>query len=359
MVLTNSALAPQGEIKNFGSFQFSRALSKLATCGFQVRLDNPLAQALTQAERYIKVYRSGVLVFCGPIISAEEVVERNTQTIALTCADAGWFLNKRLAGKTGVGVAFTSMTDRAQIAKLLIDGANAEVTTGVSTGTFSPHTSGSAITYKAGPFRPLLEIVQELSQALDGFDWRIHPTETWTNGGLIIGSQPGAIEMKTIIGTEKNNAVFEYGIGTRANVLSYTKTRTRDAQATRVFHAPSTDNVIMAEDQTASAQWGLLEDVVAADLNDTTMRNKLVQEHVKVRKQPRDLVKMTPHIDPGVTGRLPRPFADYDIGDIVTFRAVHNKTVRFAGKLRVYGITINVEQETGFERVTLTLEDES
>jgi hypothetical protein len=357
LVLANSTLVPQGEVRNFGGFQFTRAISKLAIAKFRVRLDNDLANSLASAERYIKVYRSGALVLFGPIISAEEVADRSEQTIEVTCADMGWFLTRRLAGKSASGHLFTVATGRAAIAKTLIDTANSESDTRLSTASYA-HTAGSSITYKAGPYRPVLECVQELAGALDGFDWRVHPIENWVNGASIT-TNAGAIEMKTVIGAAKPNAVFEYGPATRANVLSYGKTRTRDQQANRVFHLRDGSNVVTGNNAAAQAAWDLMEDVAAGDITDGTFRQKLVDEHVAVRGYPRDLVRMTPHIDPGTAGHVPQPFVDYDIGDTITFRSVVNGQVRFAGSLRVYGITINVDQETGFERVTLLLEDEA
>lgn len=358
LVLTNSALTPVGEIKNFGNFTFTRPLNKLATCSFSVRPDNARAQELSEAQRYVKVYRKGTLVFVGPIVTAEEVVERATQTITVNCADAGWFLTKRLAGKSATGTLYNTATARHTIAQAIIDAENSASSTRVDTEAYAPHTSGSAITYKVGPYRPILEVVQELANSLNGFDWRIHPFESWSGGALVAG-YAGAIQMDTLIGTSRPNAIFEYGISTRSNVLGYTKTRTRDTQATRVYHPHGTEAARMKEDGTATDAWDLMEDTISADLTDTAMRDSLLDEHISVRKYPRDLIKMTPHIDPGVTGRLPQPFVDYDIGDTVTFRAVVNKTVRFAGNVRVYSINISVDQETGFERVTLILEDDS
>lgn len=358
LVLTDRSFVPQGEIRNFGRFTFNRALSKLATCSFAVRLDNMHADRLAAADGLVKVYRAGVLLFVGPIITAEETADRNTQTIAVTCADIGWILGKRVTKDIGgSGVSYTSLADRAQIAKSLIDAANNEATTGITTATYTL-SAGSSITYKAGPYAPVLNCVQELGGALDGFDWLIRPVENWANGALA-SSNVGAFQAQPVIGTTQSNAVFEYGVSTRSNVLSYTRVRTRDTQANRVHHVAANGSVVTHSNTTAITVWGLLEDALSVDLTSEDLRAKLVQEHGNVRGYPRDLIRMTPHIDPGVTGRLPKPFVDYDVGDTISFNAVANKSVRFSGQVRVYGITINVEQETGFERVTLALEDEN
>jgi hypothetical protein len=355
IVLTDLSYTPVAELRNVGGVTFTRALSKLAPFKFRVRLDHYEADRLAACEGYIKVYRNGVLLFFGPIITAEEVAEREVQTIALTCADIGWMLIHRLGGKSMTGTQWTSVTDRAVIAKSLIDTTNTENETGIQT--LTTPTSGEAITYKAGPYRHIMPMIQELGNALDGFDWRIVPLENWANGA-VTSQKIGRFDSYEIIGTAQTNAVFEYGTGTRSNVLSYSKTRTRDTQATRVYHV-SDYNALTAQNTTATTQWKLMEDAIAVDITDTAMRNGLLSEHVRVRANPRDLIRLTPHIDPGVTGRLPVPFTDYDIGDTIEARLSHNNVIRFAGALRVYGITATIEENSQFERIDLILEEES
>lgn len=358
IVLTDRSFVPQGELRNVGGISFLSSLSKLATGSFTVRLDNRHIDRLAACDGYIKLYRDTTLRCVGPIITAEETAQRNEQSLAVTFADQGWILGKRLAGKAATGGQWTTVTDRALIFKAILDALNAESDTGISTATYTL-SAGSSITYKAGPYRSSLEVLQELGGALDGFDWRIVPLENWSSGSLS-GSKVGSIQAQPLIGTTKNNAVFEYGVGTRSNVLSYSKIRSRDGQANRVFHLgndPATP--VSSDNAAAQTAWGLLEDVVSLDMSDQTLRTKLVQEHTQVRGYPRDLIRMTPHIDPGVTGRLPLPFVDYDIGDVVKFNAVAAGKVRFSGVVRVYAIKINVEQETGFERVELVLEKDN
>lgn len=358
-VLTDKAYKPVGELYQAKSLVYSRSLSKLATCSFQMRMDDANINRLADTDGFIKLYRDATLKLFGPLISAEQTVERESQTVACTAADQGWILGKRLAGKSELGTQFTSATDLALISKSLIDTTNTMAETGVSTTTVAM-SAGSARTYTAGPYRPILEIVAELGQALDGYDWRIVPIENWINGA-VSGTKIGYIHALPVIGSNKPTAVFEYGPNTRANILSFTKTRTRDTQANRVFQSTSSfADVVSSDNASAQTNWGPLEDILSLpDITDATMRSQITAEHVAVRGEPRDLVKITPHIDPGVTGRLPLPFVDYDIGDSITAHIIHAGQVRFSGLLRVYGINVTIEDETGFERVDLILEDES
>jgi hypothetical protein len=358
-VLTDRTYKPQGELYNLTGLQYQRSLNKLATCSFTARMDNQHINRLADADGFVKLYRDTALQYVGPIITAEQTVDNSNQSIAVTSADIGWVLTKRLAGKSSTGTVYSSATNVAAIAKAEIDATNTMAETGLSTTVVSL-TAGSARTYTAGPYRPILEIVQELGAALNGFDWVIRPVENWANGA-VSGQKVGYLDAQTLLGQNRPTAVFEYGEDTRNNVLSFVRTRTRDYQANRVFHLRTDASDVLSRNNTgAQATWGILEDVINQyDISDANMRNDLLDEHVTIRGNPRDIIRLTPHIDPGVTGRLPLPFVDYDIGDIVTARIVTGNQVRFAGQIRVYGINISVEDATGFERVELVLEDDS
>ena len=355
IVLTDRAHTPVAQLTEAASIQYFRSLSKLATCSFQIPLNNAHSERLAAVDGHIKVYRKGALLFVGPIITAEENAERETRSVAVTAADAGWYLGKRVSGKAQTGALWTTATARHTIAKSLVDSANSAGETGIDT-TFYTWSSGSAITYKAGPYGNMLSNIQELGAALDGYDWFMFPRENWVDGA-VANQKIGTMNVQTLIGGAKPNVVFEYGTNTRSNVLSYTKTTTRDGQANTVFHLSASNDVKSGFNSAAYTAWGLLEDVVSGEFTDATMRQNLVDKHAVVRGNPRTLVKMTPHIDPGDVGHVPEPFVDYDIGDTITFRAIAENIVRFSGTLRVYGIRSSIDP-AGFERVELVLEDE-
>lgn len=359
-VLTNSAYKPLGELFGASSIVYSRSLNKLATVSFSVPFTVPDFQTIADLSGYIKLYRNTSLQYFGPLITSEEVAERESQSMALTSADVGWVLAKRLAGKSATGQQFTSATNVAAISKSLIDTANGEAETGIKTDTVTL-TAGSSRTFTAGPYRPVIECVQELGSALDGYDWRFVPIENWVNGA-VSGSKIGYFDAQTLIGTDNKPTVFEYGPGTRSNMYGYSFSRSRDGQATRVYLPDSTFSTITSSTNTAAeaAGWGRLEDILSLpDITDTTMRQQITDEHVVVRGYPRQIIKVTPHIDPGVTGRVPQPFVDYNIGDTIYAKIIAQGTVRFVGAVRVYGINVTIEAETGFERVELILEDET
>lgn len=355
IVITDRSHVPQGHVLGASEFQFFRGLGKLSTVSFKVGLDNVHEERLASLDGFIKVYRSGTLAYVGPIISSEETADREARSVAITSADVGWNLSKRVAGRSATGTLWTTATPRHTIAKALVDAANADAETGVDTS-FYTYSSGSSITHKV-QYANLLASIQDLGSALDGFDWLIRPRENWVNGALST-AKIGRLQIASVIGTTQPNAVFEYGMDTRSNVVTYTLSRTRDQQANVVYHVGSNPaDVKTGTNAAALAAWGRMADVVSGEFTDAGFRQSLVDEHVNVRGNPRVLIRFTPHIDPGELGRVPQPFVDYDVGDTVTFRAVHSGRVRFAGLVRVYGIRITIDP-AGFERVELVVEDE-
>lgn len=360
-ILTDKNYAHVGEIINASERRVARPLSKLDTASLRVRLDNPLADALLSCEGYVKAYRNGIEQFAGPVVSAEEVADNTKATISVNCVSSGWFMQKRLVGKSPTGRVFGSATDRAAIVATLINELNAE-TNGEMGLRAGSATSASSVIYTAGPYRPLLEVINELASAVDGFDWRVVPVENFANG-VVTGNKIGEFQAAPVLGTSRANAVFEWGTGTKSNIVSYTRSRSREGQANKVYHnvqqgadAPGYPT-ISAIDAGSISNYKLLEDLAQADLLDSTLRQQFVDEHVRVRRYPREIITFQPGIDPGLTGRLPQFGTDYDLGDAVKARAVFNQRVRFDGLFRVYGVAFEIN-DLGVERATLTLVEE-
>lgn len=358
-ILTDLNFVPVGEIRNAANRKIALPLNNLDTLSFQVRLDNPLADALASTAGYIKAYRDKQLLYYGPIVSAEENADSSAATVAVNSVGAGWVLGERLAGKSATGYIFGAGIDRATIVNQLITMANTESETHIDTsyGVSSP----SSINYTAGPYRPISEIITELSASTQGFDWRIVPMENYVSG-TVTSQKIGQFQATNIWGTEQDNAVFEFGAG-RANVASYQRTVSRDTQANKVYNFTSNGPdapgypTVSAIDASSVSQWGLLEALADADLLDPSLRSQLVSDHVSVRKQPRQVINFVPHIDPQRTGRLPYYGNDYSVGDIVRARAVVNGSVRFDDMFRVYGVTFDIDAN-GVERITLQLVDQ-
>jgi hypothetical protein len=355
-VLTDAQLRPVGELLNVKDRQVSLSLNKVDNLSFKLRLDNPLAEPLLSDLGYIKAYRGKKLVYFGPIVSAEEAGDTSGASVAVTSAGAAWFLQKRLTGTSATGRIFTTVTDRAEIARTLIAEANAGSDTGIATTGIAQ--SGSLITYTAGPFRTLYDVLTELATGVDAFDWRVLPVENFVDGAVTSG-KIGVFVAEPVIGDYQDEAVFEWGAG-RNNMKSYSRIMDRSTQANQVFHIASAGPdapgypTVLANDLTSVGNYRLLEDIAQADLSSLTLRQQLVNEHVRVRKNPRQIIKFEPHIDPQDTGYLPEFGREYDVGDFVRVRISSAGVVRVDAWLRIWGVTFSID-DNGIERASAIL----
>lgn len=349
-ILTDLNFSPIGEVLRFTgdrTINFGTIRQPVPQVQFQVRMDNPMSEALALTECYLKVYKDDDLKVFGPVVAAEEVGARNGASLAVTAAGQAWVFQHRLAGKSPGGQAYTTLTDRAEIGRQLILTSNTDAPLHIDTDTAS--FSGSTATYLAGPYKQLSVCLAELSNLLDGFDWRVDPREVDGSGNI------GTWTARPTLGVARPNVIFEYGVG-RHNIADYKMQIARESQANQVFN-PGTTAHKVATDAPSRAKWGLMEASADLQLNDEAMRQKLVDEHIRVRKNPRRVITFTPHIATKNTGRVPVYGVDYELGDIVVARAVLGRSVRFNGDFRVYGVQVSIDKN-GIEQVTLTLTDD-
>lgn len=385
-VLTDTNFVPVGEVINASERSVTLGLSRIDAASFKIRLDNPLADPLRFLSGYLKAYRDGTLMFYGPLVGAEETVNDDGAYVTVNAAGVGWFLNKRLAGKRqdSPGYQTWTATDRATIiGQYISDILDIEFkpflaplnprdirdfrlygNTYIDVATL-PMTSASAITYTVPPYKPFMELVNELSAGLGGFEWRIMPRENWV-AGAVSGIKIGNMTSAPVLGQSRPGAVFEFGIG-RTNITGYTRSLNREGQANRVYHLLSTGPLEpnpaqtppVTQDSVTSAtlaDWGIMEDIAQADLVDRTMRQQLVDEHGRVRQTPRSTIVFTPAADYG-DGRMPEFGVEYDVGDTVRARARYGGIDRFNAAFRVWGVQFNIN-EFGVETPVLTLSEE-
>lgn len=368
LVLADNSYNPLGEILNAGDRQIALLLNGIDTLGFNVRLDNPLSDVMATTACHIKAYRNNTLQFFGPVVSAQESGDANGARVAINAIGAGWILSKRLAGKSAAGQIFSSATDRAAIAGALITATNADGESGIQNGNL---TSGSALTYTAGPYRPVMDCLTELASTFDGFDWRMMPVENYA-GGMVTGqkiatfnaypaSAQGAGVAGVTLGIDQPNSVFEWGNNTRANIASYTRTVSRDTQANKVYHnvsegpdAPGYPTMFNSDPASISA-YKLLEALADADIHDTALRTALINAHIAVRRNPRQIIDFVPAN--GSAYNLPEYGVDYNVGDRVRARAQYNDSIRFDAMMRVWAVTFALDAN-GTEQATLKLAQE-
>jgi hypothetical protein len=344
-----------GEIDNASDRRFDFPLNRIATGQFRIRLDHPFSAQLLEGDSLIKLYQrsssTSELRMVGEVVSVEEVAgESDAGSLAVTFAEAGFFrLNHRLVGKSATGVSYgtaLSPVDRGLIAQQVIEAVNTETDTGVRIGSITASANGYV-----GPwwYKPVGEAILELSATLDGFDFRFNPVEpTQDSAGLAVSQFTAA----GALGQLRPDTVFEFGTGKR-NMKSLKRQVSRDGLMTRGYHLPpgfpeTSEPVVSSQNLTATAARGLHEGLVTSDLSVADLRAALVAEHVEVRKQARQLITFEP------TSYGTEFNVDYEVGDVVTARAVVDGSIRFDASFRIYGVEVSVTDE-GLASYSLTL----
>lgn len=348
-VLCKSSGEKIGEVRQATERSVTMAINRVNTASFSIAGSNPLLLNLFAEDTLLQVYENKTLRFYGYVLTPELSTGGDTQgvSIKVNAASPAWRLTRRILGQSKGGTNYTG--DKAGSSKTMIDELNAIAETGIKTAAVS---SGSSGTYVGGPYREALTCINDLAHGFDGFDWYINPLE---------GAEPklGQYEAKAVIG-EKKTAVFEYGWGTK-NVRQMTFLRDISNLTNKAFHLPDegleTGTVLSKEDATSKTAHGLFEEVTEGyGLTDTTLRNKWLEEVIRVKKNPRFVVSMTLDVQDG-TGRVPQIGTDFWVGDTVPARAVVEDVTLFNSEIRVYQIKVDLDSN-GVATVTPTLVEE-
>lgn len=348
-----------GEVTQADERVVALPLNRVPTATFKVPLRHNLASALLDTDTLLLGYRDGVLRFCGPVMSAEESGDALNQSIVVSAAGGAVLLGHRMIGRSKTGWSMgtaSTLYDKCLIAKTAIDTINS--TGGPEPGYYSgitTNTIGTSSSSSVGPYwyKPVLEIIAEMSSSFNGFDWEVAPTVPTDVGQPV--KQIGLFNCSNLIGTTRPDAIFEYGT-TAANVAEYKRQVSRDKLLTRGYIlAPgwptgTSQDALASSDGPAITARGWWEDVVAdGGVTWDTLRQQLVDEHVAVRKQARQIVTFSP-----AANAKPAPFTDYIVGDQVRARCIVEGATRFDAMFRVWGITFNIDKN-GNEKVDLEL----
>lgn len=347
-----------GEITNPTDPSVALALGQIPALTMTVPLWSPLAASISDSTTLIKAYRTDVLgtrrlIFNGPVIATEEVGERDVQTLAITAAGPYWRLTKRLVGasKTGFAYPASSTVDLADLAIQIVNIVNAVSWTGIGTRPKLGVTNqGRVDRINAAN---AAELIASLGSTDSSFEFQVTPDESFPAAGY----QLGWFDIgPTIGGVSRNDAIFEYGT-TRANCVGYKRQVSWDSILTLAYAAvegwpdETTQDLRSATDAAAVAAYGLFEELVPENgIIDDALRDALVQFHIRVRKNPRQIVTFTPKIN-----ARPSPFLDYFLGDYVRARAVVRGVQRLDAMLRVWGIKFTLDKG-GNESVELQLQ---
>lgn len=364
-VLTDLSGAALGE---FAGKAFERKLrhafnARLKTFSTRIRIDHPLVANVMTGATLLKVYEGTTLRFVGVQTSGEEVAEGTGASITASWADPFVRLQNRLLGKTvnGAVLGYTDGTplapkDKSVLVQNMLAAANASGYTGIELGTVTNVGVTSFVEY--APYKPAAEAIAEIVNNLDGPDIEIVPSEPTVIGA---GLKLATMNIVPVIGTSRPDAVFEYGDG-RRNAASYRRALDLSLMLNRAYVLPPSSDptgaVLSASDATSQSTYGVFEGVVPTELSVADLRQKTVNEHVRVRKVPRQQITFSPtRDDPAYPGRVPKYGTDFFLGDVIPFRAIDpvSKIVRVNGSLRVYAVDWDIDDNgTGIPSFTLT-----
>lgn len=375
-VLSDLAGNAVSELPGARSKRVSLGVRTLSSAAVTVPTDSDVADFLLGGDALLRVYQSSDTMTSTPpgvtdrklmahlrLVTAEEAGQAGQPgTVAATFADPFWTLLRRLIGKSTAGYSrgtALAPVDRGTIISELVAATNAESASGLRMGTVT----ASSSTYVSGWFyKRIAEAITELTATLDGPDWRIRPIELVPVAGQALGVI-GELDVAAAIGVANPDAAFEYGDGL-VNVAGYRRLVSLETSLNRAIHLPpgfpdtTTQQAITADDAASQAARGLLEDVIASDVNVDDLRTKLVQYHVAIRKGPRQTMTFSPVRDPSGQ-RVPRVGIDYNVGDAVPFRVTILKqdgslSKRINVLTRVYNVDVNVD-DVGVGVQTLTV----
>lgn len=335
-----------GEIPDCTERRVFFPLSRPDGASFKVTLDNRFADRLLECKDFVIVHDArGQIMLHGPIVTAEEDgTEDGPQTVAVTVGSPFWWLGGHLIGKSHAGTSFNG-ADSIQVLRTILNEANAEFNTYIGLAD-----SGAAGAVTVGPwhYKPADEAFLEVVRTLGGPDWSLQ----YLDVGQVHtpGMKVADMRLAAARGADRSNTVFlEYGTG-KLNLKGYKRAVSRAGLLTRSYGLPpgfpeTTEAVTVSADPTLEATYGRWDAVVPNDIIDPTMRQNLQAEHVRLRRQPRQVITLTPYRDDSPQIKGPTGIGDAEPGDLVTARAVARGATRFDAKFRIYQWAFDIDLE--------------
>lgn len=306
----------------------------MRTCQWQVNLDHRLADFFLEGDALIEAWEHRLVGgtwthtqhFAGELVDAEEQADAGAVgggRVVCAAMNPWWNLAKRLIGKLtqpggaagySLGTALAPV-DRGLIVKDIWQVLEAEENTRIEMGLVTP-SSSSWVSPQF--YRSAQALIIDLIKPLDGPEIKLTPRTL--NAGKI-----AVMDIAPFIGTLNRRASWEYGGGKR-NVQSYRRPVSKRESANQIFSLPSgypdnaTSGVLTDADAASRLIRGLLEDVITSDVTVDDLRQKLLGYSLLTRANPRETITMQPVRDLR-PGRVPAFGVDWDVGDVMPFRA--------------------------------------
>lgn len=358
-------------------------LNQAGSANFWLHLLDPLTELVHEHYTSIVCYRNGKAIWSGPIYTAKEV--SNAQTDRLQITAMGWyqdFNNRilhtgtefeemvakaiaegRITGYTSLGIeqaielAYSEYplgsgnnpgVPLGLIGADLIERANIDVPSNVTMGEI-PNTTNS-INLTLNQFQNIGEQFAKLSNIESGFDFNIHPLTRKLNivRNLIRENIAG-------LGVDRGKGIkFTYPgncVGAERSAEGL-KTRNR-------FEVIGQYGVEKEQSLASIQKNGLFEeDISLPDVVSPQILRAYAAIQVRTLEQPFTIVSFEPKAvnrEDTIISSVPRPFEDYELGDFVY--CVIDRGPRFKvgtwdspKPVRIYGMNINIE-DNGTEKI--------
>jgi hypothetical protein len=372
-------------------------LNQAGICTFWMHLEDEKCQYIQEHTTCIVAYRNGKAIWSGPIYKATELANETTNTLSVTAF--GWFQNiiKRIV-HTGLeweeivviasGRSIIRYPEEKEKEIAEIEAIYVEV---VASGFYTPLATESALelfysveksqfssiaadiitranidsptlftvglvpemnslNFKIPRFHPVGELITQLASIESGFDWHIDPLTRKFNiywneirGGIAgLGRDRGAGVRFTFPGN--CTSAERTGDGTK------TQNRTE---------AVGQYGVGKSEDVESVSEYGLFE--ASENLSDVVNIDILIayaqaqDEYLKVPFKVISFIPKSINSEDLKTAQVPRPFEDYEIGDIVytTIEKGNRFKVGIENPqpVRIYSMDVEID-DSGTEKIS-------
>lgn len=339
--------------------QITYTLNRPAQVQFVVPSDSPRANLthtdgdpyLNEMNRVLKCYRleqSGwVLRFAGIVFQIQDEADETSARSSVTAYDPSQVLYQRLC-MSGDGVIRTLATADfydgrgSMIAKNLVDFnvSNTGQAFIDTTGGYFATTTTQTVTFEEG---------YTVGQALETL------TETGTMDVVFdpLDDTAGLFATMSVVGKRGNDntsAIFGYDTVNYA-VKSMRRLKDGTVMSNDVHVAGDRPDkgtqwtTATAQSRDSQGKYGWYQSWRPADpdITSSDFLTFLASEELNFRKNPREQLSITPFPERG-----PIPFNDYFVGDTIYFYCSENVRQSIQGSQRVYGMTVNVE-DNGYE----------
>lgn len=326
-----------GELTQARGRSLTLTLNKAGGLSFNLPLDDAMAVCVQEIKTGVMLSFQGTPVWSGAIWTVEEEVSSDSARMTVNCV--GWLqtLDKRVirpSWNSGNAMIYTSV-EPGFIALDLISRSNQDAFAASAQSYVIPGTYEGTIprsrTYQ--PWTGVLGAIEELTQVESGFDMYLHPVTRKLN---IV-----ALKMRS------TNCFFELGNNVRR--VSRQTDSGRITTAMDVFSSSGYQQVI---DTSAASEYGLMEEAVSlSDVVDNEILLAYAAEEVNIKSRPLPIITFEPMMYSLARDANPRPFRDYDVGDLVYLTAVKGRMNIKRQAMRLFSYTINFD-ENGSEQVT-------